>query len=434
MAVAAAVCRNIWRRVLIVGRVQVVTSAPAVLLIGMNYAPETTGIAPYSSGLMAALAARQMRCRVITTFPHYPQWVHQDGSRSKAMSSDIENVRVVRRRHRLPSKPGGFQRAFSELSFGFAALTTRFGRPDAVILVSPALLSSALAFIKAKFLLRLPVALWVQDLYTLGLREIGEGKLALPERIVAAVERWLIRSVDDVVVIHERFRDTLVQEFGVAPEKVTSVRNWTHLTPTVVDARNDTRAGLGWLPKDFVVLHAGNMGVKQGLENVIEAARIAAASNSDVKFVLLGDGNQRSQLEAIGLGVSNISFLRPLSDRDFQSALSAADALLVNEKPGVSGMAVPSKLTSYFSTGLPVIASSEPGSVTESEVLLADAGLSVQSGDPKALFQAAEYLMDNPSVASEYGGNGRRFREAKLAPEVAFNTFTEVLKKLVAGR
>nr|WP_208385734.1 glycosyltransferase family 4 protein [Curtobacterium sp. WW7] len=405
----------------------------SVLVLGINYSPETTGIAPYTSGLASELARGSNRVRVITTFPHYPQWEFHGGRPPRVVTSVENGVRVVRRRHVLPRRPGGIARALSELSFGASAAVTRFGRADIIVLVSPALISSALLLLKARLMSRRPVVLWVQDLYSLGLRELGSGQSSLSERVVAAVERWCLRSADAVVVIHERFRDTLVQTMGVRAENVTVVRNWSHVGDGDVIDRDATRAALGWAHDDFVVLHAGNMGVKQGLENVVDAAR-EVGPGSKVRFVLLGDGSQRDHLVALGADVPAVSFVESLADDEFLQALGSADALLVNERAGVSGMAVPSKLTSYFSTGLPVIAATDPGSVTESEVRLAEAGPVVAAGNPGALLATAEALAADPTSAAKWGANGLRFRAERLTDRASFDTFTQLLRRLVRPR
>jgi len=405
----------------------------SVLVLGINYSPETTGIAPYTSGLASELARRGNRVRVITTFPHYPQWEFHGGRPPRSSTSDEDGVRVERRRHVLPTRPGGVSRALSELSFGISAARTRSGRADVVVLVSPALISSALLLLKTRLLSRRPTVLWVQDLYSLGLQELGSGRSSLSERVVAAVERWTLRTADAVVVIHERFRDTLVQTMGVRAQDVTVVRNWSHVGDNVAVDRGSARAALGWSHDDFIVLHAGNMGVKQGLENVIDAAR-RVAPGSNVRFVLLGDGNQRDHLVALAAGVPAVTFVGSLPDDEFMRALHSADALLVNERAGVAGMAVPSKLTSYFSTGLPVIAATDRGSVTESEVQLAQAGPTVPAGDPGALVAAAEAIAGDPVAAAEWGANGLRFRSERLTDRASFDTFTQLLRRLVRPR
>ena len=142
------------------------------------------------------------------------------------------------------------------------------------------------------------------------------------------------------------------------------------------------RRRLGWPEDVTVVLHAGNMGAKQGLANVLRASRLADQTNEPLLFVLMGDGNQRAELEAMG-GNRCLQIIDPLPSDLFPQALQAADILLVNERGGVTEMAVPSKLTSYFATGRPVIAATDPGSITAEEIeRLRGAGL-----DDDAIFE-----------------------------------------------
>ncbi len=405
-----------------------VTTPLSILLIGINFAPETTGIAPYSSGLAEDLVRRGSRVSVRTAHPHYPQWQFDGKPRWRAREYRA-GVRLERFRHKLPSRPGGLSRALSEISFGVASSVGRLGRRDVTILVSPALLSSAISFLRTRVGRRTPVVVWVQDLYSLGLRELGERPSRLA-RAVAALEGWLLRHSDAVVVIHERFRDTVVQELGVAPEAVTVVRNWSHVENSTSSDRASTRADLGWEADEIVVLHAGNMGVKQGLLNVIDAARLGNARGSRIRFVLVGDGNQREALERAADGITSMQMLSSVPEAEFQRTLAAADILLVNEKPGVAGMAVPSKLTSYFSVGRPVIAATDPGSVTESEVLLSGGGVVVPSGDPEALLAAAEALAVDADRAAALGEAGRRFRERQLSSRASLDTYAQLLQKL----
>ncbi|MFC8682664.1 glycosyltransferase [Microbacterium ureisolvens] len=169
------------------------------------------------------------------------------------------------------------------------------------------------------------------------------------------------------------------------------------------------------------------MGVKQGLENVVEAARLADAQNVTVRFVLLGNGGQRERLRQLAGGVDRVQFIDPLPDDDYAAAIQSADVLLVNEKPGVSEMAVPSKLTSYFSAGKPVLAATDPAGITAGEIARADAGVVVPSGAPQTLLAAALDLGRDPIRASRLGANGLRYRRTVLDEDTALDKFTDIL-------
>jgi len=176
------------------------------------------------------------------------------------------------------------------------------------------------------------------------------------------------------------------------------------------------------------------MGAKQALENVVEAARLGDLRSSNVRFVLLGNGNQRDALEVLAEGVTRLDFMNSLNEEDFQGAMAAADILLVNEKPGVTEMAVPSKLTSYFSAQRPVIVATDAGSITAEEIETAGAGVRVNAGDPAALLQASLELGSDRARADEYGRNGALFQSEVLSASGAVAGYAEIISSLAGKR
>lgn len=395
--------------------------------MGINYAPEHTGIAPYTAAMSRGLARRGVSPRVITTHPHYPDWKVRPGYGQWSRSEQIDAVDVRRLRHYVPNPPKGMRRLASEVTFGARAAGARWGSADAIVLVSPAMISSAMAALKAKVTRRsTPLIVWVQDLYAQGMTETGQGGRAA--RILAAIEGRLLRSADRVVVIHDRFADAIVNDFGVDRERITVVRNWTHLPNLPAVDVAAARQRFGWLPDETVVLHTGNMGVKQGLMNVINTARLADHRQAPVRFVLVGDGGERERLQSLARGAEAIQFIPPLDNVDYASALTGADILLVNELAGVAEMAVPSKLTSYFSAGRPVIAATDLNGITASEIRTAEAGRVVPADDPEALLGAALDLRANPEVATTLGANGLRYRQTVLDEEAAIKKFASMLR------
>ncbi|MGU3357833.1 glycosyltransferase [Microbacterium sp. M4A5_1d] len=406
--------------------------APAVTVVGINYPPEPTGIAPYTGAMARGLAARGTSVRTVTAHPHYPDWRVAPGYGQWASSEHLDSVQVQRVRHYVPNPPTGVRRLLSEITFGVRSALTRWGAADVLVFVSPALFGASLGMIRAKlFHRRTPTAVWVQDLYSLGLTETGQGA-GLTARVMRVVEGRLLRAASRVVVIHDRFARRVAADFGVPPNRIVIVRNWTHLPLAPAIDRATARSVFGW-GEEVVVLHAGNMGVKQGLENVVNAARLSGETGARVRFVLLGNGGQRGHLEGLAEGIEQVEFMDPLADDQFALALAAADVLLVNEKPGVSEMAVPSKLTSYFSTGRPVLAATDEGGITAEEIRAADAGVVVPAGSPSALLEAAVALGRDTARADALGANGRHYRETVLDESFAIDRFANLLEQLIRG-
>lgn len=403
-------------------------SRRSVLFVGVNYSPEPTGIGPYTTGMATGLAAHGWDVSAVTGHPHYPWWRIPAEHRGLPRRATVDGVRLRRVHHFVPRKHNAITRALHEVTFGLRAAFTRWGNPDAVVVVSPALLASRIVATRAR-LRRVPVITWVQDIYTLGVKETGGG---LGSGLIARLERGLGNASHRVVVIHDRFRRMFADDLAVT-SPIDVVRNWSHV-PDLHDRRDaDVRRRYGWSDDDVVVLHAGAMGAKQGLEAVVHASEEAARRGSAVRFVLLGDGNQRSALEALGPN-PRLQFIDPLGDDDFYAVLGSADALLVNERPGLTEMSVPSKMTTYFATGLPVIAAVDVSSTTYDEMQAAGAGPCVPPADPVALVDAAEQLGADPVRAAEYGRNGQEYRQRVLTESAAISRFAEVLDGVAVRR
>lgn len=403
-----------------------------ITIVGLNYAPEPTGIAPYTSRLAEILVEQGHHVHVLTGYPHYPEWKLKDGYSGWQRKEWLSGVPLTRLRHFIPTRNTTLQRLLLELSFGVRAVFSRWYRPDAVLIVSPALFSSALVLMRAKFgFRRPPTGLWIQDIYTRGVEETGAGS-SKASKTLRRVESVILRSASLLTVIHDRFKDYLVTELCVPAERVTTIRNWTHVqVPTSVD-RASTRAQHGWGDNDFIVLHAGNMGVKQGLGNVVAAASLADKSDSKIRFVLLGDGNQRRHIQELARDVSHIEFIPPVPDEQFSALLHAADALLVNEMRGLREMAVPSKLTSYFSTGLPVVAATEKDSTTASEIERSGGGLRVDPDSPEELLRVCEQLSGDKITADVLGQAGTAYAAKFLTQDAAIVQYSIWLQQLAA--
>jgi colanic acid biosynthesis glycosyl transferase WcaI len=321
-----------------------------------------------------------------------------------------------------------------EFTFGLQLLTSSWGRPDVVVCVSPPLLATAMSAVRARLTWRGPaVGVLVQDLYSRGVAEteVASGWSA---RVLGYVESATMRLCHGVSVIHSGFAEDIAEHLGVDIRRIREIRNWTHIRPADPSSSTAFRKAHNWSADDVVVLHAGNMGYKQGLENVVAAAESAARNNSRVRFVLLGDGNQRKSLEAAAAGVPTLEFLPPVSDDEFPAALGAGDVLLVNERPGVARMSVPSKLTSYFSAGKPILAATEASGFTASELAASGAGVCVPADRPDLLVSEAIRLGSDKVLSGALGQAGLRYCEDLLSQRAALDRYEQWIIDLAEMR
>ncbi len=400
--------------------------AKRVLVVGINYAPEHTGIAPYTTQACEYLLAQGAEVLVLSGIPHYPHWSAPPRYRHRLrVDESLEGVQVRRLRHFVPRRQSAITRGLYEATYGARVRTQSLPwSPDVVLAVVPSLIGALAALALAKRN-RARFVVWVQDLMGNAAAESGIAGGAA----VASTTRWLEEKVltgaDDVIVLSEAFKRH-VESIGVPGKQIHVVRNWARAMPTARD-RREVRQLLDWKDDQIIALHSGNMGLKQGLENIVEAARLAAHEAPLVRFVLMGDGNQSASLKKRGAHLKNLIFLPPVANDEFPDVLAAADVLLVNERSSAVEMSLPSKLTSYFQTGLPVIAAVPGLGGTAHEVHSSGAGRVITPGDAAALLTGVLDLAHDHELRDIFRTSAAAHVERHLSAAAGLSQLAEII-------
>ncbi|MEU9998189.1 glycosyltransferase family 4 protein [Streptomyces sp. NPDC050848] len=398
-------------------------------MVSTNYAPEHAGIGPYATQIAEHWAASGHETHVLAGMPHYPSW-SLDPAYAGAWRRTEERAGVVvhRRRHTVPARQTALKRAAFEASVLAHGLLAPPGmsRPHAVLAQMPSLAGGVIgARLAARW--RVPYVPVVQDLMGAAAAQSGIRGGDRAAALAARTETYALRRAVLVGVIHETFVDK-VAAMGVERHRIRLVPNWSHV-PRPSAPRDETRQRLGWGEGETVVLHSGNMGLKQGLDVLVEAAR----RDPKIRIVLLGDGNQRAHLEQLGSGIPNLDFMAPVDDDAFPDTLAAADVLAVTQRASVLDMSVPSKLTSYFAAGRPVLASVAAEGGTAQEVLRSGAGVLVPPEDPDALLAEIRRLGEDPTAADALGAQGPLHVEAHLTRAAGLARIDALIDEALGG-
>jgi glycosyltransferase involved in cell wall biosynthesis len=404
-----------------------------VLIAGINYWPEETGNAPYTTGLAEHLAARGAEVTVLTGMPYYPQWSVPKDYRGRLWAAERHNgVDIRRLRQYVPARQSAARRALCEVTYLAHALRfVALPRPEVVVGVMP-MVSGGVIAAAAAARYRVPFGLVIQDLSGQAAAQTGIKGGGSVARATQRGEGWVARRAAGIAVVAEGFRPHL-EAMGVEPARVRRVRNWTHIGAPR-SGIGETRARLR-IPADaWVCLHAGNMGLKQGLENVVDMARLASERGKSICVVFVGDGNQRAFLEGRAAGLSNVLFRSPEPEETFPDVLACADVLLVNQRPTVVDMCLPGKLTSYLVSGRPVVAAVAPTSETALELTNAGAGVVVPAGQPLAMLEAIANLEADRAWATELGRSGQVFAHSHLTADAALPALEEFLVNVAGSR
>jgi colanic acid biosynthesis glycosyl transferase WcaI len=400
-----------------------------VLVTTSYYWPEAAGSGPLLTGVAEYLSGAGHDVVVVTGFAHYPDWRSSAGGRLLATEKRA-GVTVRRRWHYVPHSQSAVHRALYELTlfgFGLTALPARW-RPDVVLGTCPSLAGGAHAAVASR-VYGVPYGLVFQDLMGLAAEQSGVAGGKRVAGLVRKAERALARRAGRVGIIAEGFRRYL-EAGGVAPENIDRLRNCTRRVEPAESAA-ETRRRFGWRSDEFVALHGGNMGHKQGLDNLLDTA--ALLRGAGVRIVLVGDGNDRSRLErrARELALTDLDFVELQPPGRWEEVMQAADVLLVNQRPSVTDMSLPSKLTSYFAAGRPVVAAASEASETAHEISSAGAGVTVPPVDPAAFSTAILSLKTDHARAETLGANGKRYAETVLSAATVLAEYESFLYALL---
>ncbi|MEV7004273.1 glycosyltransferase [Streptomyces sp. NPDC093982] len=401
-----------------------------VLLVSTNYAPERAGIGPYATQIAEHWVSGGAEVHVWAGLPHYPAWRTEPAYRSVWRTVEERNsVLVHRRRHTVPPRQTALRRALYEASIVAHGLVAppRMPRPDVVLAQLPSLAGGVLGACAARRW-GVPFVPVVQDLMGAAAAQSGIRGGGQMAAVAGSIEAHVLRRATLVGVIHESFVGQ-VTAMGVPCDRIRLVPNWSHVARPS-QPRAETRARLGWQEGRTTILHSGNMGLKQGLEVLVETARQAP----EVQVVLMGEGNQREALRSLGAGLPNLHFLPPAGEDEFPNVLAAADVLLVTQRASVLDMSIPSKLTSYFATGRPVVASVAREGGTAQEVRRSQAGLVVPPENAAALLSAVRRLADDPAAADELGARGPAYVDTHLSREAGLDRMNALVDEALGAR
>lgn len=393
-----------------------------VLLLTLNYAPEPVGIGPYSAGLAEALAERGHRVQVIAGKPYYPQWrVYPAFAGGGWQHGEEQGVAITRCPHLVPAQPGGLKRILHLASFALtalpialrAALRGKAQRPEVVMVIAPALLSVLTGWLAARLA---GARLWihVQDFEVEAALATGLlGEQGLPARLARWLEGWVLRRGDRVTTISPQMCAKLADK-GIARERVVELRNWAdaRFVPDAAGAEQIRREwGLG---QRLVALYSGNIARKQGIEILVEAARLLE-HRTDIAFVICGEGPNRAALEAQADGLTNIQ-LHDLQPAERMGAMLAmADLHLLPQIAGAADLVLPSKLTNMLASARPVVATTEPGTGLYAEV--EGCGALSPPGEAAALAASIVRLADDPVLRAKLGAEARRRAEERWSKD-----------------
>lgn len=328
-----------------------------VLVYGLNYSPELTGIGKYTGEMVDFLVSRGHECRVVTTPPYYPEWkIHVDYSRWRYKIETSSGATVSRCPIWVPNSPTTITRLLHLLSFNCSSLPVLIKelawKPDVVFCVAPSFFSAPQVLL-FRWFSRAKTWLHFQDfeicaMFGSGLLDGGKWLSVFAH----SCQAFITRQFDRVSSISINMcKSANLKRVSVRP--IELFPNWVDIDfISPYGDGNYFRELWDFYPDDKIIIYSGNLGKKQGLDLIVDAAD-RLRNQRDLKFVIVGDGASKADLVEMvkAKGLKN-TFFFPLQPYErLPDLLALGDIHLVIQKRGTADTVLPSKLTGILAAG-----------------------------------------------------------------------------------
>jgi colanic acid biosynthesis glycosyl transferase WcaI len=400
-----------------------------IVIYGINYSPEKTGIGRYTGQLAEFLNSQGHSVRVVTAYPYYPHWSLEAGTGRWYSTEWQRGIEIHRCPLYVPKHPNGLTRILHLLSFALASAPVIHQQyrwqPDLILTVAPSLFCAPIARRLARRTGAVAV-LHVQDLELDAAQSLG--LLGDAPGLQTWVRRWERRQLmgfDRVSTISEGMMRRL-REKQVLPERLHLLPNWVDVN-RIYPKRPPSpfRKELGIPDQARVCLYSGSMNRKQGLELLGSAAR-RLADDPTVHWVFCGQGPTRIELSQQCADLPQVHFLDLQPEERLNDLLNLADLHLLPQKAGVTDLVMPSKLLGMLASGRPVLATALP----ESDLyrLVSRCGLCTEPDNVEAFTRAVRLMLNDAGRCQALGAQARNLAVQEFSADAVLTRFDAMLQ------
>lgn len=403
-----------------------------ILIYGINYTPELTGIGKYTGEMGAWLAKKNNDVDVITAMPYYPNWEKAAGYKGRLWFKErVAQATVKRCPLYVPKNVTGASRMVHEFSFLLSSLFYWLGAffksYDVIITPYPPLIIGIWPFIYKLFHRKTTWVFHIQDLQVDAARELGLIKNQKLLSVLSKIEHFWLKQADVVSSISEGMRNRIIAK-GVPAEKYIMLPNWAEtdiITP--LTKAESMRKELNIHPAQKVILYSGNLGEKQGVDMIIDAA-YAFKDAPDLLFVIAGEGASKIRLMdyAKTKGLNNIFFLSLQPYNKLAAFLAIADVHLVLQKKSAADLVLPSKFMSILSAGGVTIVTAEPDTSLYDLVSTHQVGFICEPENLSAFITTLRQVLQTD--CSHISAQARSYAEQKLNIHAILTPFEKSLR------
>lgn len=342
----------------------------------------------------------------------------------------VDGVQLLRLKAPATKDIGYVRRTLAEFVMPFAMRSQLMRSPlasekwDGVLWYAPSIFHGPLA----RFLKRRSECkgyLIIRDIFPDWAVDMGLMGRGLPYWVFRLVARYQY-AVADIIGVQTPGNLKYFEAERRKPGKVVEVlQNWLDKpasTPCSI------RLDATHLAGRQLFVYAGNMGVAQGMDSMLELARRFQA-RTDVGFVFIGRGSEAARLreQAIAWNLNNVVFFDEIDPDEIPDLYAQCAIGLVALSPLHQSHNIPGKFLTYMQSGLPVLANINAGNDLAAMIRHEQVGAVCESNDADELYRLSCALLTDIGSDADMPERCRRVFDREFAVEKAVRQIVAAL-------
>lgn len=407
-----------------------------ILFLTHYYPPEGNAPASRVSALAKRWTAEGHEVTVVTSAPNVPNGIVYEGYKNKWTSREtLDGVNVIRIWTWIAPNKGVFRRTLNFISYMWSAFfhCLFMKRPDVMIATSPQFFCGW-AGVLLRWFRRFPFILEIRDIWPESMNAVNAGLSSGTQKILGWLEKIMYRTAGHIVTVGKGYQQKL-QERGVPEEKISIVMNGVDQTMFYPSPPDETLLKQYGLEHKFICSYIGTIGMACGLQVVLQTAEMLKSENNDhIRFVLVGDGALREELEntAREKGLTNIIFAGRRPKEEIPVWLNSSSVSLIHlKKDPLFTTVMPSKIFESAGCSRPMIIGVE--GFAEEIVMENNAGIPMESENARSLYDCVLRLSNDPELCAELGKNGFHGICAKYNRDQQAADYLKIIQNFITG-
>ncbi len=369
---------------------------------------------------------------VITEFPNYPSGIIPGEYRFKLFEKrSFTGIEVIR----CYVKASPHRSFINRILFYFTFMLTSIlagarlmRRFDLVYATSPPLFVGLAGFFLSR-IKNCKFVFEVRDIWPDTAISLGVLRNKLIIELSRRIESLCYRKAQKTIAV-TKGTSHLIQKKGVDSERIKVVYNGVNLKLFKYQEDNTSFKKVLGLEDKFLVLYAGNIGIAQGIGELIQAADLLK-ENKNIQLLFVGNGPYKNLSKNICKEqcLNNLFILDEKPREEIIKYICAADVCLVPlKKKEIFKIALPSKMFEAWSCGRPIILSVD--GEARKHLNQAQAGVWVEPEDAAGIGKAILFLYNNPQLCKKFGKKGRAYVERYFSRKIQAQRLEKILVKL----